>query len=213
MTAIQTLPSRAVATIAELLAAVQDANVRRIIVRGELHNAPSFRLAPGQSLFGEGDGCAITFAEGSDGVQLSTDNEIGTLLLAASPDQRAIFNDMSVASLGRMRLADITAHGQVQILVRDAVRSGHVDVAGLDIVAADARARTDRPHGFGVDVLQGAFTLWNMQPDDRVVVTARLVGLSAGREGAPVRGGGIFVSGAGSSGGRLMVSLGGLDPA
>jgi len=106
-----------------------------------------------------------------------------------------------------MRLADLHVTGQVQILVRGAIRSGHVDVDALDVAAADARARTERPHGFGVDVLQGAFTLWNMQPDESVVSTARLVGVSAGGEGAPVRGGGIFVSGAGFSGGRLMVSL------
>ena len=106
-----------------------------------------------------------------------------------------------------MRLAGITAIGQVQILVREAVMSGHVDVEGLDIVAADARARSERPHGFGVYVLQGAFTLWNMQPDERVVITAKLVGLSVGREGAPVRGSGIFISGAGFTGGRLVAPL------
>ena len=38
-----------------------------------------------------------------------------------------------------------------------------------------------------------------------VVVSADLVGLSAGRDGAPVRGSGIFVSGAGDKGGRLIV--------
>ena len=56
-------------------------------------------------------------------------------------------------------------------------------------------------------MLQGAFTLWNMQADDRVVISAHLAGLSAGREGAPVRGGGIFVSGAGFTGGRLVAPL------
>jgi len=39
------------------------------------------------------------------------------------------------------------------------VRGGHVDVNGLDIIAADARAETERPHGYGVYVLHGAFTL------------------------------------------------------
>lgn len=38
-----------------------------------------------------------------------------------------------------------------------------------------------------------------------MIVSADLVGLSAGRDGAPVRGSGIFVSGAGDTGGRLMV--------
>ena len=66
----------------------------------------------------------------------------------------------------------------MQILARDKVRGGHVDVSGLDIVAADARAETERPRGYGVEVLQGAFTLWNMQRDDHVAISADLVGIS-----------------------------------
>ena len=200
-------PDRRVATIDDLIAACHDTGARRVIVNGKLENAPSIRLAPGQALLGGDDHASIAFADDVDGLQLTTDNEVSGLRLTTSPDKRVIFNDTQVAGLGRMRLAGITAVGQVQILVRDAVMGGHVDVEGLDIVAADARARSDRPHGFGVYVLQGAFTLWNMQPDERVVITAKLVGLSAGREGAPVRGSGIFISGGGFTGGRLVVPL------
>jgi hypothetical protein len=39
-----------------------------------------------------------------------------------------------------------------------------------------------------------------------VTITADLTGLTVGRAGAPVRGSGIFVSGAGETGGRLIVS-------
>ena len=123
----------------ELVAAGRNSEAKRIVVRGEVSNVPSVR--PEHS--------SIAFADGFDGVQMSTDNEISTLRLLASPTQRAIFNDTSVASLGRMRLAGITPTGQVQILARDAIKSGHIDVDGLDIVAADART-TERPHGFGV---------------------------------------------------------------
>jgi len=66
--------------------------------------------------------------------------------------------------------------GRVQILARDKVRGGRVDVNGLDIIAADTRAEKERPHGYGVYVLHGAFTLWNMQFDDSVLVSANLVG-------------------------------------
>jgi hypothetical protein len=47
-------------------------------------------------------------------------------------------------------------------------------------------------------------TLWNQQPDSTVTITADMSGLAAGRIGAPVRGSGIFVSGAGDIGGRLV---------
>jgi len=193
-----------VATSDALVAAAKGKDIRSIKVSGHLKDVPSVRLSPGQSLSG-GAGATISFADGADGIQLSSDNRIEGLALNTAPDRRAIYNDTGVASLGRIELRDLTTTGRVQILARDKVRSGHVGVEGLDIVAADARAETERPHGYGVYVLHGAFTLWNMQPDDDVTLTADLVGLSAGRDGAPVRGSGIFVSGAGDTGGRLNV--------
>jgi hypothetical protein len=81
-----------------------------------------------------------------------------------------------------------------------------VDVEGLDIEAADTRARGDRPQGHGVEVLQGAFTLWNQQADGTSVISARLKGLAAGRAGAPVIGSGILVSGGGVAGGRVVAT-------
>jgi hypothetical protein len=70
-----------------------------------------------------------------------------------------MFNDTSVPSLGRIELRGVTTTGCVQILARDNVRGGHVEVNGLDIIAADARGALERPHGYGVYVLHGAFTL------------------------------------------------------
>lgn len=197
--------AKPVATREELVSAVRDGNIRHIAVRDALSDVPSFRLSPGQSLHGEGERAAIAFAAESDGLQLSSDNRVRNLRLDASPEKRAIFNDTSVGNLGRIELRNLTTTGRVQILARDKVRGGHIDVNGLDIIAADARSERERPHGYGVYVLHGAFTLWNMQPEDDVIVSADLVGLSAGRDGAPVRGSGIFVSGAGDTGGRLMV--------
>ena len=73
-------------------------------------------------------------------------------------------------------------------------------------MAADTRGYDERPKGYGVEVISGAFTLWNQQSDPAVTITADLTGLSAGRAGAPVRGSGIFVGGSGDAGGRLVVS-------
>lgn len=199
------MPEKIVTTIDALVAATKDKNVGRIIVGGHLTGSPSFRLSPGQSLHGTDENAYLTFARDIDGVQVSTDNRIHNVRLQASPEKRAIFNDTSVASLRRIELRGVTTIGSVQILARDKVRGGHVDVNGLDIIAADARGEKERPHGYGVYVVNGAFTLWNMQQDTSVVVSADLVGLSAGRDGAPVCGSGIFVSGGGDKAGRLIV--------
>jgi hypothetical protein len=195
-----------VSTLSELLAAAGNPGVDLIMLVGQIGGMRSFRLAPGQSLQGADEAAELVFVGGADGIQLTTDNRLHNLRLRVALEKRAIFNDTSVASLGQIALSDLTTTGRVQLLARDQVRGGHVAINGLDIQAADARAETERPQGYGVDVLQGAFTLWNMQRDDAVVVTADLVGLAAGREGAPVLGSGVFVSGAGDTGGHLAVS-------
>jgi hypothetical protein len=186
-----------------LVAAVKDETVERVVVSGRLANSPTIRLALGKSLCGATEDATIAFADDADGVELSSNNSIGNLHLKAALEKRAIFNDTAVPSLGRLGLHCVTTTGRVEILARDRVRSGHVDVNGLDITAADARAAMERPQGYGVYVLRGALTLWNMQADASVAISADLIGISAGRSGAPVRGSGVFVAGAGDGGGRL----------
>jgi len=199
--------AKVVSTTADLIASAQDAKVQHIIVSGLLTNVPSFKLSPHQVLEGEGEHTSITFAANTDGLELTSSNTVQNIFLETSKDKRAIFNDTSVDHLGRIHLKKVRTIGQVQILARDRVRSGHVSVDGLDVVTADTRSQTDQPQGFGVFVIQGAFTLWNMQADTAVTISANLKGLTAGRASEPVIGSGIFVSGAGFTGGRLAVSL------
>jgi hypothetical protein len=158
-----------------LLEAIHEPSIERILVSGSLIGASSIRLSPGQSLSGVDDSAAIAFRAGADGVQLSTDNSVRNLRLYASGEKRAVFSDTMVPTLGRIELHGVTATGRVQILARDKVRAGHVEVDGLDIVMADARMETERPRGYGVYVQQGAFTLWNMQSSQHVIISADLV--------------------------------------
>jgi hypothetical protein len=165
-------PEQSAATVDALLAATKDRSVQRIAVSGHLTDAPSVNLSPGQSLRGAAEQSAVTFAAEIDGLRLSSENRLHNISLDASPNKRAIFNDTTVASLGPIELRGVTTTGCVQILARDKVRGGHVEVSGLDIIAADARGEKERPRGYGVYVLNGAFTLWNMQSDDSVIVSA-----------------------------------------
>ena len=198
---------RTVSNEDELLAAAADA--KRIVVQGEITLRRPLQVVPGQQLAGGGDDAALVFVPGVDGVGFSRDNEVAGLRIQVDSDRRAVFNDTAVDDLGTIRLAGVTAAGQVQILARDRVRGGHVVVDGLDIVAADVRDRAERPALLGVGALQGAFTLWNLQHDGEVVVTAELRGISAGRAGAPVRGSGVLVAGAvpDGSAGRLDITV------
>ena len=136
---------------------------------------------------------------------MSVDNALEELDLLTDPDRCAVCNDTTVDGLGRILLREVRTVGAVRILARDRVRGGHVEAHGVDVEAADARGYGVRPKGYGVEVIPGAFTVWNQQDDPAVTVTAELTGLSAGRAGAPVHGSGIFVAGAGEAGGRLVV--------
>jgi hypothetical protein len=198
-------PERKVATAAELAAATAEGTAGDIVVAADLPGLPTLRLPPGRTLRGATPSVTLTFASGQDGVQLSTDNQVESLQLHTDPNRRALFNDTRVERLGRLVLRNLRTVGVIELLARDKVRSGHVEAESVDIEAADARGYGERPKGYGVEVIPGAFVLWNQQPDRGVTITADLTGLSAGRAGAPVRGSGIFVSGAGDAGGRLLV--------
>jgi hypothetical protein len=193
-----------VATAAELVAATADSAVDQIVIAANVSGLRTLRLPPGKSLRGAGPGVRLHFAPREDGVQLSTDNRVESLELCTDLDRRALFNDTQVEGLGRLVLRSLRTSGSVRLLARDRVRSGHVEAENIDIVAADARGYAERPKGYGVEVIPGAFVLWNQQLDREVTLTADLTNVVAGRAGAPVRGSGIFISGAGDTGGRLV---------
>lgn len=194
-----------VATAAELMAAV-DREEPAIEVDGTLRGMPMITLAPGVRLRGG------TLEFGAKGVRLTRDNVLENVTIRTPEHETAVLNDLSVADLGTLVLRGVRTTGQVLLLARDAVRAGHVRVEGLTVEAADVRGRAERPHGFGVDALQGAFTLWNQQPDSAVEITAELLDVAAGSAGRPVRGSGVFVGGHGdrdgaADGGTVRVPL------
>jgi hypothetical protein len=197
---------REVTSASELLAAAADPSVARIVVQADLTGLPMFRLSPGKTIRGATSTVVLHFAAGGDGLRLSTDNKVESLGLETDVDRRALFNDTEVEHLGRLVLLNLRTIGMIQLLANDKVRTGHVQAENVDVASADARGYTERPKGYGVEVIPGAFVLWNQQTDRKVTITADLKGLTAGRAGAPVRGSGIFLSGAGDAGGRLFVS-------
>jgi hypothetical protein len=163
----------------------------QIEIDGSIAGMPMIDLRPGVVLRGG----MLTF--GAKGVRLSRDNRLEDITVVVPEHEVAISNDTLFPDLGRLVLRNVRVTGQVLLLAEDAVRSGHVEVDGLVIEAADVRGRAHRPHGFGVDAMQGALTLWNRQPDPAVQITATLTGICAGSTDRPVRGSGVFVAGHG----------------
>jgi hypothetical protein len=185
-------------------AALVDASSRegaRIEVAGALSGMPMTRLAPGVQLRGG----ELRF--GAKGLQLTRDNALDSIRVETAEHELAIFNDLDEETLGTLVISGVETVGQVCLFADGAVRAGRVEVAGLRIQRADVRGRTRRPAGFGVEAMQGAFTLWNRQPDPGVVISATLLNISAGSADSPVRGSGVFVAGHGRVGGAVEVDV------
>jgi hypothetical protein len=191
-------------SVAGLMEALQS-GVEEIEVQGTLSGMPMITLGRGVRLRGG------TLKFGAKGLRLSGDNEVEGVTVLTAEHEVAILNDTGVADLGTLTLREVRTTGQVLLLADDAVRAGDVRVEGLTVERADVRGRVERPGAFGVEALQGAFTLWNRQPDPDVVITADLRDIGVGSAEAPVRGGGVFVGGHRTSGapdgGTVQVSM------
>jgi hypothetical protein len=146
------------AELAEALAS----GVSRIVIEGELSGMPSVTLPPGASLRGG------TLAFGAKGLCLTSDNEVSDLRVVTAAHETAVYNDTSVADLGTLSLSNVSTVGQIYLVADGNVRTGRIVADHVTVEAADVRGRFDRPHGFGVDALQGGFTVWNRTVDGTV---------------------------------------------
>jgi hypothetical protein len=194
-----------VSTPEELLAAL-DRGSRDIQIVGVLEGMPSLRLPAGFSL----SGGRLVF--GARGLILSGDNKLWDIEIDCPAHEIAIGNATTVDDLGILSLRHVRTRGQVFLTATDSVRRGTVAIEDLHVTEADLRGRERRPHGYGVDVLQGAITIWNLQEDTDSVLKVEAWGLSAGSADTPIRGSGVFVGGrcddsGHSNGGTVAVSL------
>ena len=162
------------------------------------------KLQPGQKLVAKSKHILLSFIHG-DGIALSGDNEISGISLQTTPNKRAIYIDSELEDLRTITLKDLTVTGMVQLLTRGNNKKLNVDINGLDIVAADSRDYSERPMNYGVNVYQGALTIYNYNPKDDSEITVSAENISLGREGAPVIGSGVFIAGFNEDSGKVVV--------
>lgn len=168
-----------VSSAGQLLEALATAD--DIEVDGTVSGMPAITLRPGTRLRGG------TLRFGARGIRLTSDNQLEDVTVIVPDTEIAI--GTNAQDLGHLALRNVNTRGQVLL----APGRGHAEVDGLTVASADLRGREGRPHGFGVDVLQGAFTLWDRSGAGGL--TATLARISAGTAEAPVRGSGVFVAG------------------
>ncbi|MBH9580540.1 hypothetical protein [Staphylococcus felis] len=174
------------------LQALKEANTENneIIVTENIALEGEFVLQPGVTL--KGQDATIEISGEGQLVGLSTNNTIENITLRTNKDNDAVYFDGTGAQ-GKYVLNNVTTYGAVTLIADDAKGDIQVDVENVDVVEANVTHKEEGPQGFGVTVIQGGITIWNRTPDIRFDAEVREV--SVGREGEPVNGSGVFVSG------------------
>ncbi len=191
-----------------LVAAIQNGQKEITIARSILCNYSIF-LPEGVNLNGKpqenGELPLLSFQH-SDGIGISANNTVKNLNIDAPVNHKAIFNTTVQQDLGSFTLENLLVKGQVSIITRVGVEKANVVINNVDIHSADARHYLEQPQKYGVNVLQGALTIYNINPNADSLLSVSVRNLSIGRKNAPVSGCGVFISGFGDQGGKTIIS-------
>lgn len=164
----------------------------------------SLSLNVGTKLKGINENIFLSFING-DGIGLKGNNEVSNLSIQTSPEYRAIYLDSLEKDLKTITLNDLSVTGMVQILTHEMNETLDLTLSNIHIVSADARKYSERPMKYGVNVYQGALTVYNFNPDPKSVIKVVADNISVGVEKAPVIGSGLFFSGFNDEGGRIEI--------
>lgn len=195
---IRTIPIESLADLSKALAQPQPCNLQ---LQTSVLSPYSMTLPPRFWLSGKDkDSCILSFSNG-DGVGLTAGNGIENLTVMATPGARAIYTQTGLADMESITLNDLSITGQVSIIVRGGTKNLNLRVDELHVAACDCRRYSEQPQKYGVNVYQGALTVYNFNGDADSTIRASLTNITAGSRNAPVIGSGVFVSGFGDHGG------------
>lgn len=187
----------------ELQAAVKS-DEKIIEVVNSINAVNGIKLKEGQKLVSKEKDILLSFITG-DGIALTGDNEISGISIQTAPNQRAVYIDSELEDLKAITLKNLTVTGMVQLLTRGNNKTLNVVIDGLDIVSADARNYSERPMKYGVNVYQGALTIYNFNPKEGSEIKVFAENISLGRKNAPVIGSGLFISGFNDESGKVVI--------
>lgn len=194
-----------ISSLAELMSALAEKEPHTLELQTSVACPWSITLPKGFALTGKDrESCILSFING-DGVGLTADNRIANLTVIATQAARAIYTQTVFADIGRITLEDLSVTGQVSIITRGGTDRLDLVVDRLHIAACDARRYSEQPQKYGVNVYQGALTVYNFSGDTKSTIRASLTNISIGARGAPVLGSGVFVSGFGDNGGWVQL--------
>lgn len=192
----------------ELQKALSD-NATKIIITRNILCLNSLQLPINCTLTGQkyanGEMPALFFNR-SDGLALSASNTISDLHILCDVDKRAIYNASTIEDLGLFSFNNLAITGQLSFISRAPTKHAEIDMRDIHIKACDARSYLEQPQKYGVNVLQGALTIYNFNQDESSTIKVNIDGLKIGNPNAPVIGSGVFIAGFGDQGGTTSVS-------
>lgn len=195
---MRTVPVESLADLSRGLAQPQPCELQ---LQTSVLSPYSIALPPGFVLSGQDkDRCILSFCNG-DGVGLTADNRVENLTVMTTPAARALYTQTGLEDMGSITLRELSVTGQVSLIVRAGTRSLDLTVDKLHVAACDCRRYSEQPQKYGVNVYQGALTVYNFSGDAGSTIRARLTDVSVGSRNAPVIGSGVFVSGFSDQGG------------
>ncbi|MBB6461775.1 hypothetical protein [Flammeovirga kamogawensis] len=193
-------------TLASLLEVINSRSAKEIEITGSIYSPNSILLPEGVTLKGTDNGFGVLSFGNSDGLGMTKENTIENITIQSPQDKRAIYIAGTDKDLGELRLSNLSVTGQVQLLTRSTTMLANIFAINIDIVSADTRNQVEIPQKMGVVVYQGAFTIYNFNPNPESKIIATVKNISIGRKNAPVLGSGIFVSGYSPTGGKVNVN-------
>jgi hypothetical protein len=195
---IKTTPIASLTDLSKALAQPEPCNLQ---LQTSVLSPYSIALPPDFLLTGKDkDSCILSFSNG-DGVGLTANNRIENLAVMTTPAARAIYTQTGLPDMGNIALNDLSVTGQVSVIVRGGTKNLNLSVDKLHVAACDSRRYSEQPQKYGVNVYQGALTVYNFNGDTDSKIRASLTNITAGSRNAPVIGSGVFVSGFSDNGG------------
>ncbi|RST76545.1 hypothetical protein D4T97_004805 [Siminovitchia acidinfaciens] len=163
----------------------------------------SITLPEGYKLKGKNsDSCMVSF-NNSDGFGMTRNNTISNLTMMTKQTNRAIYTVCGISDMGNIHLENLNITGQVSIISRPGTDKINLIADKIHITSCDSRHYSEQPQKYGVNVYQGALTVYNFNSNKESKIDCRLTNIRIGLKNSPVIGSGIFVSGFGDEGGKV----------
>jgi hypothetical protein len=195
------VPTTPIDSLAGLMTALAQPVPQNVRLQGSIASPYPITLPRGFSLTGKNKGSSMLSFSNGDGIALTADNRIANMTVMTAPSARAIYTTSGLAQMGSITLEDLCLTGQVSIIARSGTRELELLADSVHIAACDCRRYSEQPQKYGVNVYQGALTVYNFNADADSKIRASLTNITAGSRNAPVIGSGVFVSGFGDNGG------------